>query len=200
MTTDVKPGREITRADIMPMAEYAAQRKQRRSEITELKRDRRVAVGPDATFYFENYDTMWHQVHEMLFIEKGGEGQIEDELRAYNPLIPQGRELVATLMFEIDDPVRRARFLAGLGGVEETVTLAFEGESVAAVPEADVDRTTADGKASSVQFLHFPFTPAQIEKFRKTGAKATLAIGHDKYGHAAALSERTRQALADDFD
>jgi hypothetical protein len=197
---DQPTARRITRADIMPMEEYGAERKDRRRKVTELKRDRRVAVGPDATFYFESYDTMWHQVHEMLFIEKGGEDQIADELRAYNPLIPQGRELVATLMFEIDDAVRRARFLAGLGGVEETVTLAFEGESVTGVPEADVDRTTADGKASSVQFLHFPFTDDQVEKFRIPGTKATLAIGHDKYGHAAVLPESVRQALAKDFD
>jgi len=200
MTPNVETGRKITRADIMPLEEYSAQRRERRRKVTELKRDRRVAVGPDATFYFESYDTMWHQVHEMLFIEKGGEEQIADELRAYNPLIPNGRELVATLMFEIDDPARRARFLAGLGGVEETVTLRFEGETVAAVPEADVDRTSAEGKASSVQFLHFPFTPGQVEKFKRPGAKVTLAVGHEKYGHAAALPESTRRALATDFD
>jgi len=198
--TDRPAARRITRADVLPMATYGAERGERRRKVTEMKRRRRVAVGPDATFYFENYDTMWHQVHEMLFIEKGGEDQIADELRAYNPLIPNGRELVATLMFEIDDAARRARFLAGLGGVEETVTLAFGGETIAAAPEADVDRTTADGKASSVQFLHFPFTPAQIETFRKPGTKATLAIGHDKYGHAAVLPEETRRALAKDFD
>jgi hypothetical protein len=200
MTPNIESGRRITRADIMPLEEYSAQRKERRRKVTELKRDRRVAVGPDATFYFESYDTMWHQVHEMLFIEKGGEDQIEDELRAYNPLIPNGHELIATLMFEIEDPARRARFLSGLGGVEETVTLEFAGETVAAVPEADVDRTTADGKASSVQFLHFPFTAGQIEKFKKPGAKVTVAIAHAKYGHAAVLPETVRQALARDFD
>jgi len=192
--------RRITRADIMPMAEYGSQRRERRRKVTELKRDRRVAVGPDATFYFECYDTMWHQVHEMLFIEKGGEEQIADELRAYNPLIPNGRELVATLMFEIDDPARRAAFLTGLGGVEDAVTLAFAGETIAALPEADVDRTSAEGKASSVQFLHFPFSPAQIDKFRQPVVKATLAIGHDRYGHAAVLPEAVRRALAKDFD
>ncbi len=204
MTPSAHTGRQnprrITRADIMPMEEYGSQRRERRRKVTELKRDRRVAVGPDATFYFECYDTMWHQVHEMLFIEKGGDDQVEDELRAYNPLIPQGRELVATLMFEIDDPTRRAQFLTGLGGVEEMVTLAFAGETIAAVPEADVDRTSAEGKASSVQFLHFPFLPEQIDKFRQPGVKATLAIGHDRYGHAAILPETVRRALAKDFD
>src|SRR6185437_1915776 len=99
--------RRITRADIMPLADYTRERAERRRRITEVKRKRRVAVGPFATFYFENYETMWQQIHEMLYIEKGGEEQIEDELRAYNPLIPQGNELVATVMFEIDDAVRR---------------------------------------------------------------------------------------------
>jgi hypothetical protein len=159
-----------------------------------------VAVGPDATFYFESYDTMWHQVHEMLYIEKGGEEQVADELRAYNPLIPQGNELVATLMFEIDDPVRRAALLARLGGVEETVTMSFAGETIKASAEADVDRTTADGKASSVQFLHFSFTPTQIAKFREPGVKVTLGIDHPAYGHMAVLAAAVKDALAKDFD
>ena len=73
------------------------------SRIAAIKQNRRVEVGPFATFYFENYDTMWHQVHEMLHIERGGEAQIADELEAYNPLIPQGDELIATVMFEIED-------------------------------------------------------------------------------------------------
>ena len=194
------PRHEITPADIMSMDDYAAVRAERRKAMGELKKNRRVAVGPDATFYFESYDTMFHQVHEMLFIEKGGDEQIADELSAYNPLVPNGRELVATLMFEIDDPSRRALFLAGLGGVEETVTLAFEGETIKAVAEQDVDRTTAEGKASAVQFLHFPFTDAQAEKFRRPGTKVTLGIAHAKYGHMAVLPEAARSVLAQDFD
>lgn len=184
----------------MPMADYAQVRKERRAAMTALKKDRRLAVGPDATAYFENYDTMWHQIHEMLFIEQGGEAQIEDELRAYNPLIPKGSELVATLMFEIDDPARRQRVLGALGGVEETVTLEFAGEVVRAAAETDVDRTTADGKASSIQFLHFPFTPAQAAKFKVPGTRAVLAIGHPQYGHMAVVPEKTRIALAGDLD
>jgi hypothetical protein len=192
--------REITRADLMSMAEYGKTRAERRHALTEMKRDRRVEVGPHATFYFESYDTMWHQVHEMLYIEKGGEEQIEGELEAYNPLIPNGRELVATLMFEVDNPNARARLLAALGGVEETVTLEFAGETVKGRPEADVDRTTAEGKASSVQFVHFPFTDAQAAKFKQPNTKATLGIGHEKYGHAAVVPERVRAAIAKDLD
>jgi hypothetical protein len=193
--------RRIERADIMPMSEYEAERKERRKKLVAVKRDRRVDVGPVCTFYFENYETMWHQVHEMLFIEKGGEAQIPDELAAYNPLIPQGRELVATVMFEIDDPIRRKAFLSKLGGVEETAFLDIEGaERILAQPEEDVDRTTADGKASSVQFLHFPFTDAQAEAIKRPGAKVTLGFTHDQYGHMAVFGEETRAALAGDLD
>lgn len=191
---------EITRSDIMDMADYAAIRKASRAKVTEMKKNRRIHIGPDATFYFENYETMWHQVHEMLHIEKGGEDQVEDELSAYNPLIPNGRELVSTLMFEIDDPMRRAKFLAGLGGVEETISMRFGDFEVKGVPEEDVDRTTADGKASSIQFIHFPFTDAQADAFKQPGTQVQLAIGHEKYGHIAILPEAVREALASDFD
>jgi hypothetical protein len=191
---------EITAADILPMDVYGRERAARRKAMTGIKRNRRVAVGPDATFYFESFDTMFHQVHEMLFIEKGGAEQIPDELSAYNPLIPKGRELVATLMFEIDDPVRRAQFLNGLGGIEETVSFEFAGETVKGVPEADIDRTTADGKASSVQFLHFPFTDAQVATFRDPGTQVQLQIAHEKYGHIAILPGAVKDALAGDFD
>ena len=192
--------REITRDDILDMDDYVKVRPERKRAIAELKKNRRVAIGPDATFYFESYDTMLHQILEMLYIERGGEAQIEDELSAYNPLVPKGRELVAKLMFEIDEPVRREKFLAALGGVEETVTITVGGETISARPEQDVDRTTAEGKASSIQFLHFPFTPGQIETFRAPGARITLGIGHAKYGHTAALPDDVRSALAQDFD
>ena len=110
--------REITRADIIDIDDYAKNRREHKRRVSEIKRNRRVEVGPFATFYFENFDTMWHQVHEMLHIERGGEAQIEDELDAYNPLIPQGDELIATVMFEIDDPKRRDTVLSTLGGIE----------------------------------------------------------------------------------
>tara|TARA_A100001388_G_scaffold265947_1_gene238578 strand:+ start:166 stop:756 length:591 start_codon:yes stop_codon:yes gene_type:complete len=189
----------ITRDDIMDMADYAKVRKERRRNITKLKRDRRVALGPDATLYFESYDTMWHQIHEMLYIERGGEEQIIDELAAYNPLIPNGRELVATMMFEIDEPERRERFLASLGGVEEKVCLSLGGELIRAEAEVDVDRTSADGKASSVHFLHFPFSDEDVALFRDPSVKVILAIEHEKYPHMTLLSETVRVALQVDF-
>lgn len=191
---------EITRDDIMDMAEYAAIRKRRRREIIEKKKLRRVPIGPDATAHFEDYDSMWLQVHEMLYIERGGEEQVADELEAYNPLIPKGRELVCTVLFEIDDEVRRRRFLAKLGGIEDAMFIRVDGADVIGRAEADVDRTTADGKASSVQFIHFPFTDAQAEALRRPGAEVIVGFRHPAYGHMTRLTEETRAALAADLD
>ena len=190
---------ELTPADILPMAEYAKVRAETRRTMAALKRHRRVAVGPFVTFYFESYETMRHQVHEMVYIERGGPEQVPGELIAYNPLIPKGAELVATFMIEIDDPVRRQRALSQLGGIEEAAFISVGGERIAAVAEQDQDRTTAEGKASSVQFVHFPFTAAQIAAFSKPGAEIVLGLSHPAYSHMAILPEETRAALAADF-
>ncbi len=191
---------DLTRDDILPMDVYKGERQERRRVIAEVKRHRRLACGPDATFYFENYATMWHQVHEMLYIERGGEEQIVDELQAYNPLIPNGRELVATVMFEIVDQERRHRVLARLGGVENAMALSIDNETIRGVPETDLERTTEDGKASSVQFMHFPFTAVQIARFRQPGARVVVGIEHPHYAHLAVMPEDMRQSLAADFD
>jgi hypothetical protein len=190
----------ITAADILPAAEYALARADWRKKMTAVKRLRRVEVGPFVTFYFESFDTMWHQIQEMLFIEKGGPAQIPDELAAYNPLVPNGRELTATFMIEIDDPVRRKNVLARLGGIEETAFITIGSETVQAQAEADQDRTTEAGKASAVQFVHFPFTPAQVLAFRAPGAQAILGMGHPNYSHMAVIPEAIRAELMRDFD
>ena len=190
---------ELTSADILPWADYAKDRAEHRRRITAIKRHRRIEVGPYVTFYFESFDTMWLQVQEMLHIEKGGATQIADELAAYNPLIPKGRELVATFMIEIDDPLRRARVLAQLGGVEETAFIEVAGERVAGKPEADQDRTSAEGKASSVQFVHFAFTDAQAKAFSEPNARVIIGLSHPAYNHMAVMSEATRLALAEDL-
>lgn len=195
------PHRQISRDDvILDRDAYGAVRAERRSAIWAIKENRRVAVGPFATFMFENFETMRHQVQEMLYVERGGEEQLEGELAAYNPLVPDGTELVATVMFEIDDPQRRDRELRRLTHVERTITLEVQGTVIPARPEADLERTSADGKTSSIHFLHFPFTAEQIEFFRKPGARVVLAIGHENYAHMAVLPEATRAALAEDFD
>jgi hypothetical protein len=192
--------RQLTRADILPPAEYAAIRSDRRKRITEIKRRRRLEVGPFATFYFENYETMRHQVQEMLHIEQGGEAQIADEFAAYNPLIPQGKELVATVMFEIDDPTRRGSVLARLGGIEEHVFLDIAERRIRGEPDPTRENTSPEGKASSVQFLRFSFTEDQIARFKTPGARLIAGLDHPNYGHMAILPEPVRAALAEDFD
>ena len=199
-TSSEQRKRAITRADLLPMDQYAKVRKERRGAALQVKQHRRVAVGPYASFYFECYETMLHQVHEMLFVEKGGEEQIAGELAAYNPLIPQGRELVATLMFEIEDPGQRSRILVTLGGIEQVITLTFSGETVKAVAETEVERTTAEGKTSAIHFVHFPFTEAQAARFKVAGTRAMLAFEHANYGHMAAIPETVRATIAGDLD
>ena len=194
-----KDKKEISKEDIMPLDVYTKNRRELRKNIVEFKKDRRVALGPYATFYFESYETMLAQVQEMLYIEKGGDEQLKDELAAYNPLVPNGKELTATLMFEIDNPVSRAAFLGKVGGIEEKVFMKVEGEKIKAAPEEDVDRTSAEGKASSVQFIHFTFTDDQITKF-KSSSEIELGIDHSEYSHTTKLADTTIKSLAADFN
>ena len=194
-----KEKREIQKKDIMPLDVYTKQRKELRKSIVEFKKDRRVPLGPYATFYFESYETMLAQVQEMLYIEKGGDEQLKDELSAYNPLVPNGKELTATLMFEIDNPVSRATFLGKVGGIEEKVYMKVDGDLIKAIPEEDVDRTSAEGKASSVQFIHFKFNEEQIKKF-KSNSLIELGIDHDEYSHSTKLNDSTVKSLSTDFN
>ncbi|MFZ5790264.1 MAG: DUF3501 family protein [Pseudomonadota bacterium] len=194
------PKHEITADDLMSVEDYAKVRSERRKALVARKRLRRLEIGPVATLHFENWESMWFQIQEMLYIEKGGAAQIPGELEAYNPLVPKGRELVATVLFEIDDPDKRKAFLACLGGVEETVFIEVAGERVKGVPEADQDRTSAEGKASSVQFIHFPFEPHQIEAFKRPGTPVVVGFSHPHYGHMTMMPEAVRAALAEDFD
>ena len=194
-----KEKREIQKSDIMPLEAYIKNRKELRKNIVNFKKDRRIALGPYATFYFESYETMLAQVQEMLYIEKGGDEQLHDELIAYNPLIPNGKELTATLMFEIDNPISRAAFLGKVGGIEEMVFMKINGEIVKAVPEEDVDRTSAEGKASSVQFIHFNFTDEQIQKFKSSDVNIELGMDHKEYSHTTKLSKENIASLSADF-
>ena len=120
-----KQSRQVTEADIISLEQYSQNRKKLRTELIEFNKNRRVTLGPYATFYFECSETMLAQIQEMLYIEKGGNDQLADELRAYNPLIPKGNELIATLMFEIDNPVTRSDFLGKVGGIEEKIYLEY---------------------------------------------------------------------------
>jgi Protein of unknown function (DUF3501) len=191
--------RKITAEDITPLAQFAAERKARRAALLPTKRLRRIALGPHCTFYFESFETLLFQVEEMLLVEKGGAEQLVDELAAYNPLVPQGAELVATIMFEIDDPIRRETVLNQLGGVEDDFFIQFGAEKSKGVSEDDVERTREDGKTSSVHFLHFPVTPAQAAVLRDPTVQIMIGCDHPLYAHMAALSPATRAELAKDL-
>ena len=194
-----KQAREVTKSDLIPAEEYAKNRKNYRKEIVTYKKDRRVSLGPYANFYFESYETMKAQIQEMLYIEKGGDEQLKDELAAYNPLIPNGKELVATLMFEIDNPVLRLNFLNKVGGIEEKVFIKIGKDKIIAIPEKDLDRTSDEGKASSVQFIHFNFSEEQIKNFNDINNEIVIGIDHKLYNHMSKISEETRKALSKDF-
>tara|TARA_B100000787_G_scaffold117009_1_gene87413 strand:+ start:240 stop:833 length:594 start_codon:yes stop_codon:yes gene_type:complete len=194
-----KENKKIEKNDLMSADAYAKSRKQIRKEIIEFKKNRRVALGPYATFYFESFETMVAQVQEMLHIEKGGDEQLKDELAAYNPLVPNGKELTATLMFEIDNPVSRGTFLGKVGGVEKNIFIKIDNEIVKAIPEDDVDRTSAEGKASSVQFIHFKFNDDQINKIKLGKETIELGIDHKEYMHTTKLSKDNLKSLSADF-
>ena len=194
-----KEKRQIEKEDLLPSDVYAKSRKQIRKDLVEFKKDRRIALGPYATFYFESFETMVAQVQEMLHIEKGGDEQLKDELIAYNPLVPNGKELTATLMFEIDNPILRAAFLGKVGGIEEKIFMKINDEIVKAVPEEDVDRTSAEGKASSVQFIHFKLNDDQISKFKSDSTTIELGIDHKEYTHTTKLAENSVKSLCADF-
>ena len=194
-----KEKRQIEKKDLLPSDVYAKSRKQIRKDLVEFKKDRRIALGPYATFYFESFETMVAQIQEMLHIEKGGDEQLKDELIAYNPLVPNGKELTATLMFEIDNPISRGAFLGKVGGIEKNIFMKIDNEVVKAVPEDDVDRTSAEGKASSVQFIHFKFNDDQINKIKSGNTSIELGIDHKEYAHTTKLTEDNVKSLSADF-
>ncbi len=189
----------ITPEDVLSTVDYEKIRKERRKEITEKKRKRRLSVGPYATIYFECYDTMWYQVHEMLRIEKGGEKQVPQELEAYNTLIPKGQELVATLMFEIPDGEKRRLVLARLGGVEDSINIKFQHHNIRATAEGDVDRTNAAGKASAVHFIHFNFSLEQIDKIKNSNPTVIVEITHKNYNHSAIIPQDIKEEITTDL-
>ena len=194
-----KEKRQIEKEDLLPIDIYTKSMKQIRKDLIEFKKYRRVALGPYANFYFESFETMVAQVQEMLHIEKGGDEQLKDELVAYNSLVPNGKELVATLMFEIDNPLSRGAFLGKVGGIEDKIFMKINNEAIKAVPENDVDRTSAEGKASSVQFIHFKLNEEQVNKFKSGTTTIELGIDHEEYMHTTKLAENTVKSLSADF-
>lgn len=191
---------KITEADILPLDVFSNIRSEKRREILDIKKNRRVPLGPDVTIYFENYQTLLWQIHEMLYIEKGGDEQIQDELTAYNPLVPQGQELVATVMIEIDNPQRRSEALSQLGHFENSLVMRFGPHTIHGKPEEDLDRTNEKGKTSSVHFIHWPMTQEQIQTFCQPGNDVIIECTHPKYSQKTILPEAVRLSLSGDFE
>ena len=188
--------RRITADDIIPMEQYELIRADKKQEAILRKQLTRVAIGPNATAIFETWDSMWLQIQEMLRIEKGGAEQLPDELAAYDPMVPKGSELTATVFFEVADPVRRDIFLRTIGGVEDHISLQIGGEVIRARAEGDVARTrTSDGKTSAVHFFHFDFSPTAVAAWKGGEGTAMLVIDHPSYGHATLISPETRRFL-----
>ena len=191
---------EIKEEDVIDIDNYIKERNNIKKEISLLKQNRRIPVGPHATFYFECYQTMIYQIQEMLFIERGGKEQLLDEIKAYNPLVPKGKELVATLMFEIDNEKKRKDFLNSVGGIEHETFIQIGENKVVAKPEADTERTSEDGKASSVHFLHFELSDDLVKLFVKDDTKVMLGFDHPNYKHFSEVSEVSKKELSNDFD
>ena len=194
--SQIKP---INEADILNRDEYKAQRKNLREKMVLRKKNRRLDIGPYITIYFENRDTILHQINEMVYIENGGDEQVKDEILAYKSLIPNGKELVATLMVEIDSPKKRADFLGKMGGFEENLDVIVNNKVIKGNPESDVERTTAEGKASSVQFVHFEFDEESINEFKSTNKDVAITINHKDYKHSTVMNQETKDELSKDF-
>jgi len=192
--------KQIMESDVIDIDSYIKDRESIKKKIKEHKNNRRVHVGPHATFYFESFDTMLYQVQEMLYIERGGREQLEDELKAYNPLIPNGKSLVVTLMFEIDNPNVRKKFLNLIGGIEKNTFIKVGDQKIYSRAEDDTDRTNEDGKASSVHFLHFDFDESNIKLFSDIKSEVSLGFDHENYNHISILSSLTKKSLVEDFD
>jgi hypothetical protein len=190
----------LTREKLMSLEQYAAARPTFRAEVMAHKRDRQVAIGPHATLYFEDRLTMQYQVQEMLRIERVFEPEgIEDELSAYNPLIPDGNNWKATFMVEFGDIEERRVALMRMVGVENVVWVQVaEQERVYAIADEDLERATED-KTSSVHFLRFDLTPAMVAAV-KQGAAIGVGIEHEAYTQTVdAVPENVRRSLANDL-
>jgi hypothetical protein len=193
--------KRLTRDDLYSLEKYSQIRPQMRAMVMEHKLNRQVQIGPHARLYFEDRTTMHYQIQEMLRAERIFESEgIQEELNAYNPLIPDGSNLKATFMLEYPDPAERAAALAVLKNIENRVWIQVaDHERVWGIADEDLDREN-EQKTSSVHFLRFEFTPAMIRAL-KQGAALNMGIDHPKYREQMApVAPNIRAALAADFD
>jgi hypothetical protein len=191
---------KLDRNSLWSLEQYAEVRDQFRAEVIAHKKPRRIAVGPHATLYFEDFTTMKYQVQEMLRTERIFEASgIEEEIEAYNPLIPDGANLKATFMIEYGDVDERRAALARLGGIEDTVWLQAEGgQKVYAIANEDLDRSEGE-KASAVHFLRFELGPETINAF-KSGGTINIGVDHEGLTGSVTLDAAQTESLAADLD
>ena len=190
----------LTRKDLMSLEQYSTARQEFRARLLEHKRNRNLALGPNATWMFEDRLTMQYQVQEMLRVERIFEADaIQEELDAYNPLIPDGRNWKATFLLEFPDVDERRERLSQLKGVEDRCWVQVAGcERVYAIADEDLEREN-DDKTSSVHFLRFELSPQMCAQV-KAGAAIGAGIDHDNYRHAvASLPQNVRESLAKDI-
>ncbi len=190
----------LSRSDLWSLEEYATKRPEYRKQVMEHKKHRQVALGPNATLYFEDRLTIQYQIQEMLRIEKVFEADgIADELEAYNPLIPDGSNWKATFMVEYEDPEIRAAQLAKMIGIEDLVWVQVEGfDKVWSISNEDLERTTAE-KTSSVHFMRFELNADMVAAL-KSGAALGIGVEHSVYSYQAEISDETRDSLTNDLD
>ncbi len=192
---------KVTRESLMTLEAYARARADMRAKVLEHKRHRKVPLGAHVTLLFEDEQTVRYQMQEMLRIERIFEDEgIQHELDAYNPLIPDGTNLKATMLIEYEDVEQRRRELARLVGIEDRVWVRVDGhERVFAIADEDLERSTEE-KTSAVHFLRFELDPAMIAALKK-GAALGVGIEHENYpAHAEPLPDAVRDALAADLD
>lgn len=191
---------KLDRSNLWSLEEYAQKRDAFRAEVIEHKKPRRVALTENATMYFEDFLTLKYQVQEMLRVERLFEpDEIEDELTAYNPLIPDGTNWKGTFMFEYPDVEERRKALARMAGIEHRIWMQVAGQDrVFAVANEDLDRST-DEKTSAVHFLRFELDPDSIAAVKK-GADIKMGIDHDEMRCETTLSDETRRSLVQDLD
>jgi hypothetical protein len=189
----------ITRDSLLTLEAYARERKAFRARVLAHKRDRTIHVGEHVTLLFEDELTIRYQIQEMLRIEKTFEDAgIQDELDAYNPLVPDGRNLKATMLIEYEDVDERRDALARLRGIEDAVYVRVEGfPGVRAIADEDLEREN-DDKTSAVHFVRFDLTSAMIAAF-KDGRDVEIGVDHPEYRAQVTLSPGSRAALAADF-
>jgi hypothetical protein len=191
---------QLTHEKLFSLEQYARIRTEFRASIMELKANRRLAIGPHATLYFEDSLTMQYQVQEMLRLERIFEPEgIQQELDVYNPLIPDGSNWKATFMLEYEDVEERRAALARLIGIEKTVWVQAEGcNKVYAIANEDMDRET-ENKTSAVHFLRFEFTPKMIAEI-KQGGIVRVGITHPDYREEVEIPTTVLDSLKGDLD